>query len=115
MTDDIGGYYHGLYTIAEYLIPDSDYYDYARQWATGIDITFTSDHYIKSFNKESVTNFTKYGNDCFSCNVYFEKEMALLRGTVYLRDETDIFNSIVYFVKIDDGSWRIAVMHDNLV
>lgn len=115
MTDDIGGGDNGLSIIAKYLIPDSEYYTYAREWAYGIDITFTSDHYIIAFNKESVTDFTSYGDGCFSCNVYFEKEMALLRGTTYLRNQTDVFNSVVYFVKIDDGSWRIAVMHENLV
>lgn len=114
MTDDIGGGDNGLSKIAKYLIPDSEYYTYARQWAYGIDITFTSDHYITGFKKESVTNFRSYGDNCFSCSVYFEKGMALLRGQTYVGSRTDIFNSVVYFVKIDDGSWRIAVMHDIL-
>ena len=114
MTNDIGGGDNGLSKIAKYLIPDSEYYTYARQWAYGIDITFTSDHYITGFKKESVTNFRSYGENCFSCNVYFEKGMALLRGQTYVGSQTDIFNSIMYFTKIEDGSWRIAVMHENL-
>ena len=114
MTDDIGGSDNGLKKIAKYLIPDSEYYTYARQWAYGIDITFTSDHYITGFKKESVTNFQSYSDTCFSCNVYFEKGMALLRGDTYVGSRTDIFNSIIYFTKIEDGSWRIAVMHENL-
>lgn len=114
MTNDIGGRDNGLSKIAKYLIPDSEYYTYARQWAYGIDITFTSDHYITGFKKESVTNFQSYGENCFSCNVYFEKGMALLRGDTYVGSQTDIFNSIMYFTKIEDGTWRIAVMHENL-
>lgn len=115
MTDDIGGGDNGLSVISKYLIPDSDYAKYARQWAYGIDITFVSDHVIKSFDNEKVSNFTSYGDNCFSCSVYFEKKMGLYRGTTYInKDKTDIFNSVVYFVKIDDGSWRIAVMHENL-
>ncbi|MCH5203810.1 MAG: hypothetical protein J1F03_03625 [Oscillospiraceae bacterium] len=114
MTDDLGGGDHGLSEIARYLIPDSEYYTYAKQWASGIDITFTSTHTITGFNNESVANFTSYGDHCFSCSVYFEKGMALTFEDRFVGNRTDIFNSIVYFVKIGDGSWRIAVMHDNL-
>ena len=114
MTNDIGGYDNGLSVIAKYLIPDSEYYKYARQWAYGIDITFTSEHVILGFKNESVKNFMRYSDTCFSCSVYFEKDMALYRGATFVGNKTDIFNSVVYFTKISDGSWRIAVMHENL-
>lgn len=114
MTNDIGGSDNGLSTIAKYLIPDSEYYKYARQWAYGIDITFTSAHVLLGFKNESVSNFMSYTDDCFSCSVYFEKEMALYSNEKYVGNKTDVFNSIVYFTKISDGSWRIAVMHENL-
>lgn len=114
MTDDIGGGDNGLSVISKYLIPDSDYYKYARQWAYGIDITFIVGHHIVAFNNESVSNFMKYTDNCFSCSVYFEKEMNLYKDDRYVGDKTDVFNSIVYFVKIEDGSWRIAVMRENL-
>ncbi|MCH5207674.1 MAG: hypothetical protein J1F04_02220 [Oscillospiraceae bacterium] len=114
MTNDIGGEDNGFYTMAEYLIPDSEYYTYAKQWAYGPDIKFTSLHTLDGFSKESVTNFTSYGGDCFSCNVYFEKHMTLIYEDRFIGYRTDVFNSIVYFVKIDDGSWRIALMQENL-
>ncbi len=114
MTNDIGGSDKGLSTIAKYLIPDSEYYKYARQWAYGIDISFVSLHEIRNFTNESVSNFTSYSDTCFSCSVYFEKNMDLIYEDRYAGSRTDVFNSIVYFTKISDGSWRIAIMHDNL-
>ena len=114
MTNDIGGGDNGFSTMAQYLIPDSEYYTYARQWAFGPDIKFTSLHTLNGFSNESVTNFTSYGDDCFSCNVYFEKGMSLYSEDRFVGYRTDVFNSIVYFVRIDDKSWRIAVMQENL-
>lgn len=122
MTDDLPGGTHGLYTVYEFLIKDSDYYRYAYEWATSIDITFTSTHTIDSFTGERITNFTQYNENCFSCEVYFEKNMTLYRGSAYVGERTDVFNSIMYFVYIDDTPdngiddphWAIAVMHDVL-
>ena len=122
MTDDLNGELHGLYTVYDFLIKDSDYYRYAYEWATGIDITFTSTHTIDSFTNERVTNFNQYNENCFSCEVYFEKNMSLYRGSTYVGARTDVFHSIMYFLYIDDTPdngiddphWAIAVMHDVL-
>lgn len=122
MTDDLPGQMHGLYSVQEFLIKDSEYYNFAYQWATSIDITFTSTHTIDSFTGDRVTNFTQYNENCFSCEVYFEKNMSLYRGAAYVGARTDVFSSIMYFVNIDDTPengvddphWAIAVMHDVL-
>ncbi|MBE6902613.1 MAG: hypothetical protein E7478_09070 [Ruminococcaceae bacterium] len=122
MTDDLAGELHGLYTVYDFLIKDSDYYRFAYEWATGIDITFTSTHTIDSFTNESISNFNQYNENCFSCEVYFEKNMSLYRGSTYVGARTDVFHSIMYFVYtddtpdngIDDPHWAIAVMHDVL-
>ena len=120
MTDDLPGETHGLYTVRKYFIKDSDYYRYAYQWATGIDITFTSVHTLDSFTNEKISNFTQYNDKCFSCEVYFEKNMTLYRDYAFAGNRTDVFNSVMYFVYVDDTPdngvddphWAIAVMHD---
>lgn len=120
MTDDLPGAAHGLYSVYKFFIKDSDYYKFAYQWATGIDITFTSDHTLDGFENERISNFTQYNENCFSCEVYFEKKMTLYRNSVYVGKRTDKFNSIMYFVYVDDTPdngvddphWAIAVMHD---
>lgn len=120
MTDDLGGAQHGLAEVRKYLLKTSAYYDYAEQWATGIDITFTSVHTLDGFVNEKVSNVTIYSDTCFSCNIFFEKNMTLYRDGAYMGERTDTFNSIVYFVYaddtpdngVDDPHWAIAVMHD---
>lgn len=111
---------HGLEIVQQYFIKDSDYYNYAYQWATGVDITFTSVHTIDSFSEERISNFMQYNENCFSCEVYFKKNMTLFYDGKYVGKRTDVFNSILYFVYVDDTpdngkddpSWKIAVMHD---
>ncbi len=122
MTDDLGGANHGLAEVREYLLRTSAYYDYAEEWATGVDISFTSAHSLDGFANERISNVTVYSDSCFSCNIYFEKNMTLLYDGRYAGSRTDTFNSIVYFVYaddtpdngIDDPHWAIAVMHDVL-
>ncbi len=120
MTNDLEGDTHGLSEVRKYLLRTSAYYDYAEEWATGPDIAFTSLHTLDGFANEHISNVTIYSDNCFSCNIYFEKNMTLLYDGRYAGSRTDTFNSIVYFVYaddtpdngIDDPHWAIAVMHD---
>ena len=120
MTDDLNGEKHGLYVINQYLIQGSDYAHYAEQWATGVDIGFTSKHIIDSFTNQKISNITSYGEHCFSCDIYFEKNMSLLSYSTSAGKRTDVFNSTIYFVflddtpdnGIDDPHWAIAVMRE---
>lgn len=118
MTDDLEGSLNGYYNMRDYLVRGSYYDTVAYQWATNIDITFISDHYFRdpAFSKESVSNVVLYGDNCFSCDIYFEKHMTLTR-TGKLQD--DIFHRRMYFICIDDTDdgtenphWVIADMQE---
>lgn len=120
MTDDLDGEKHGLAQVQNMFIKGSDYCTYAYEWATGIDISFVSAHNITGFENEKISNFTQYSDRCFSCEVYFEKNMSLFHDEKFVGYRTDVFNSIMYFVLIDDTPdngkddphWAIAAMHD---
>ncbi len=120
LTDDLPGPSHGLSTVQKFLIKDSDYYRHAYRWATGFEISFTSTHTMDGFSNERISNFTRYNDKCFSCEVYFEKNMTLYSGGANMGKRTDVFNSVMYFVYaddtpnngVDDPHWAIAVMHD---
>ncbi len=124
MTSDLNEYpTRGYYTVRPHLIRGSYYDKYAYAWATGIDITFTSIHTIQSFTGNRISNFIKWSDRCFSVDVYFEKNMRLYSASQpgkFAGNRTDIFNSIIYFVYVDDTPdngvddphWAIAVMRD---
>lgn len=118
MTDDLEGSLNGYYNMRDYLIRNSYYDTVAYQWATNIDITFISDHYFRdpAFSKESVSNVVLYGNNCFSCDIYFEKHMTLTRTG---KHQDDIFHRRMYFIYLDDTDdgkdnphWVIADMQE---
>ena len=116
MTGDLEGRENGFYNAAKYLVKDSSLYKYAYKWATGVDITFHWDHKILGVKDVSVTDYIKYSDTCFSCHVYFKKEMYVYFNSGMYRD--DIFDNIVYFIYVDDTDdkkdnphWAIAAMH----
>lgn len=116
MTVDLDGTEHGFYNVAKYLVKNSSLYKYAYKWATGIDITYTWDHKILSVEDTSITDYIKYSDTCFSCRVYFRKEMVVYYNPRIYRD--DVFDNIVYFIYIDDTNdkvdnphWVIASLH----
>lgn len=104
MTDDVGGALHGYNKVKSFLLPDSYLEGVAYEWATGVDITFTSVHRLDNppFSKESVSNFVKYSDNCFSVDVSLEKMMHLNSGD----DVLDKLNGRFYYV-FNDG-WYLA-------
>ena len=100
MSDDLGGAWHGFYKLTPYLINDSYFYNVVWRWVTSVDITFMSGHYLQNpiFINESVTDYVKFSDTCFSCHIKFDKPMRLDNGNDY----TDKIDSIFYFVYIDD-------------
>ena len=99
------------------MIKDSYQYKKALQYATGIDITFTSPHTLRdpAFTENKVTNFTWIADNCFSVDVSFVKHMLLVNG----KKVDDAMNHRIYFVKYDDSddgnynpTWKIASMKE---
>ncbi|MCD8332077.1 MAG: hypothetical protein LUB63_06090 [Oscillospiraceae bacterium] len=116
MTDDLGGARHSVAQVQRYLIPDSYLYEMAGAYASGIDITFVSNHSLDGFTGEKVSNCIQYSQSCFSCDVYFEKNMTLTKDG---STRTDVFYSRVYFVLISDETladpgWYMADMQSIL-
>lgn len=115
MTDDLEGPQNGFGTMKEYLLPGSYLYDVAYKWVTNIDITFTFSHVLKNppFTEESVTNYVSYGDNLFSCDIYFVKHMEDAKD----RNEgeiVDIMNSTFYFMYHEEDGWVILDIQENL-
>jgi hypothetical protein len=103
MTKDLEGSQKGFGTMKKYLIKNSYLYDVAYKWVTNIDITFVFGHVLKNppFTDEKVTNFISYGDNLFSCDIYFVKHMEDLKD----RNEgeiEDVMNSTFYFMNYDE-------------
>ena len=95
--------------IQGFLIADSYQYDVARKYATGIDITFTSNHVLLDppFTENEVTNFVWIADNCFSVDISFVKHMRTARGN----QVDDVMNDRFYFVKQDDA-WKLVSMKE---
>lgn len=98
-------------------IADSYQYKVALQYATGEDITFTSEHALMNpaFTENSVSNFVWITEDSFAVDVSFVKHMVLRVGTKV----DDSMNDRFYFVKYDDTddqidnpAWKIVSMKE---
>ena len=101
MTDDLKGTNHGFGTMKQHLITGSYLYNVAYQYVTNVDITFVATHVLENppFSGERITNYVSYGENIFSCDIYFLKHMDL-----YTRDlkTTDEMNSTFYFMYYDE-------------
>lgn len=102
-----------------YLITGSYQYNVAYEYATGVDITFVSNHTLAdpAFTENTMTNFKWITDDCFSVDVHFVKHMILKSG----KRVDDTMNNRLYFVKYDDTedeidnpTWKIASMREIL-
>lgn len=104
MTNDLAGNQRGFGTMKQYLIKNSYLYNVGYKWATGIDITYLFDHVLcdPPFTDEAVSNYISYGENIFSCDIYFKKHMDDLRGRNGGESITDITNSTFYFMYYDE-------------
>ncbi|MBQ6539864.1 MAG: hypothetical protein IJL71_02410 [Oscillospiraceae bacterium] len=103
-----------FWAVARHILEGSELYDMAYSWATSIDITFTSIHYLKTppFTNESVTNFRRISDSCFSVDVSFDKNMVLGDG----RELVDSMNSRFYFVNTPatGNTWKLVQIKELL-
>lgn len=117
MTRDLTGERYGFYKLAEHLIDESYLYDVAWEWATGVDITFTSAHRLRTppFQVAEVTNFVAYGDKAFSCDILLEKDLVLY-GSTFVKDTMYSTFYFVYYDDTDNGKddphWAIADKRD---
>lgn len=89
-----------------YMFPKDSYFleqaDHYRRY----DLWMYSQHQAPTFANESVTNYVRYSEDFFSCDVYFEKTMVLTKtGEV----RTVVTNDKYYYVNVD-GKWVVVDM-----
>ncbi|MGM9636539.1 MAG: hypothetical protein ACI3YK_00975 [Eubacteriales bacterium] len=100
LTGDLSGTNNGFKTIAAYLIEDSDLYNYAYEWATGLDIGTISDHTLinPTFTDESFTNYRAFGENCFLCDVTLSQHIRLTKTG---REHIEVLNMTVCFVRYD--------------
>lgn len=101
LTNDLKGGTRGFQTLSPYLIKDSYMYNMAHGWATGIDITFVSRHYLLNpvFTDEGIENCTIYSDDAFSCEVKLKKNMKLYTGV----SKIDEMHDDLFFVYYENG------------
>ncbi len=106
MTDDVGGEYHGRYTVINgcRLLNGTDLYKLAVNWSSNVDITFVSAHTITSWTNESVSNYIQYNDKLVSCDVTFDKNM-IVRGS----SRVDEFRNRMYFGNVN-GYWYLLDM-----
>ncbi len=105
MTDDLKGAKHGFDTIKKYLITDSYLYNVAYQYVTSVDITFVATHVLENppFSGEKITNYVSYGDNLFSCDIYFLKHMDLYTRNIKTTDEMNSTFYFMYYDETDDG------------
>lgn len=113
LTKDLEGAHYGFGALTKYLAEGSYLYDVAWKYATGMDITFTSNHNYPSFADEKLSNYIRYTEDCFSCDVFFNKHMDLSSGLHVI----DTMNSRFYFVNngtAEEPNWIIVEIKEIL-
>ncbi len=113
-TADLSGPSHGLATIRKYLIKDSYYWNMATEYATGVDITFISAHTLQAdpFKDIVVDNYVSFGENCFSCHIFFNKPMYLYKTGATVVETVD---STFYFVYYDDSNDGVDNPHWGIV
>ena len=89
-----------------YMFPKDSYFLEQADHYRRFDLWMYSQHQTPTFANEKVTNYVRYTEDFFSCDVYFEKTMLLTKtGEV----RTVITNDKYYYVKIDE-KWVVVDM-----
>ena len=106
LSKDLTGPYYGFTNIiSNYVVAGTMMYERAYKWSRNIDITFISKHVLKdpAFSNESISNFTIYGKNAFSCEVYLEKNMLVGSART---PQTDVMHDYLYFLRVNN-EWKL--------
>ena len=107
---DLGGEKYGLAKIQKRLLKGSFHYEEAKHYANDWDITFISDHKDDKpkYTDVSVSEYTEYSDECYSCRIKFTKNMILIKTNGHKEVNVD---SIYYFVYADDSDDNVINPH----
>ena len=107
---DLGGEKYGLAKIQKRLLKGSFHYEEAKHYANDWDITFISDHVDDKpkYTNVSVSDYTEYSDECYSCRIKFTKNMILVKTKGHKEVNVD---SIYYFVYADDTDDNVINPH----
>lgn len=100
---DLEGCSESTACLQPYFPVGSYYIDLAEQYRTG-DMWMYSAHNYPEFTNVSVSEYTPYTEDCFSCRVIFDKSMYLTNTGETRVEHND---QTYYYVNIE-GNWLIA-------
>lgn len=89
-----------------HMFPSNSYYLELAENYRLHDMWMYSSHHAPTFSNESVTEYTRYAEDLFSCTIYFDKTMVLTRTG---DERVDVTHTTNYYVNID-GNWLIFDM-----
>lgn len=102
---DLPGGNHSVEPL-KYMFPENSYFVEQADHYRRFDLWMYSQHEAPTFANERVTDYIRYSDNFFSCNVYFEKTMFLTKTKEY---RTVVTNDTYYYVNID-GKWVVADM-----
>lgn len=104
-------------TIKSYIVEDSYQYNVAKEYAVGVDISFTSEHTLANpaFTEEKIQNIVWLTEDCFSVDISFTKHMIVGLG----KRVDDHMNDRFYFVRgnisnemKEQSEWKLVGMKE---
>jgi len=104
-SQDLPGGTKSIAPIRHMFPKDSYYLELAENYRLH-DMWMYISHHTPVFSQEQVFNYTEYGEDFFSCEVYFDKMMVISKTG---QARHDITHTRYYYVK-QDGAWVIADM-----
>ncbi len=88
------------------MFPEDSYYLTLAETYRREDMWMYNEHGTPSFTDESVTNYIRYSEELFSCEVFFEKHIPLTKGNSTRIDTTHMCCIYGYL----DGAWKILDM-----
>lgn len=89
-----------------HMFPEGSYYLELAENYRLHDMWMYASHHAPVFSQEQVSSYIEYGDDFFSCEVYFDKKMVI-SSTGQVRH--DITHTRYFYVR-QDGRWVIADM-----